>query len=333
MTQDTAPINLSKPLLGDVASSEALIRELYIDLRRRINAWAAITKQTAQARMGYVGQHLVSIATGHPGGRSGARGKDLVISSTEYAEIKTCYRVDQLGACLDCGAVVASIEFECSACNSSNVVRKDDSKWLISIRTQFEYDHILEPKSYYLVLFEFVDIWNPDTIRASIWQVNPLSPGFAYAMIDYYGNIKSKSVSGAPFNLWPYSLKFELMRPRLIYRSYIKSDDSISTEIFPGRDAPVEDTMIDLVEFSRARNLTAAKINVAAERMGLLAVPVGAKRMMIEALMLRVQEAGLSAGVLADSLAYCLYRPDIDKFFSELPELLRGHLESAGLLA
>ena len=60
-----------------VETSERLIDELYIDLRRRINNWASITKQTAQARMGYVGQHLVSIVTGYPGGKSGARGKDL----------------------------------------------------------------------------------------------------------------------------------------------------------------------------------------------------------------------------------------------------------------
>lgn len=172
MATAAAQPTVSPYRLGDVGSSEALIRELYIDLRRRINAWAAITKQTAQARMGYVGQHLVSIATGHPGGRSGARGKDLVISDTEYGEIKTCYRVDQLGACQSCGAVVASIEFECSGCGSENVLRKDDSKWLISIRTADEYDRILEPKHYYLVLFEFVDITKPETIRASIWQVS-----------------------------------------------------------------------------------------------------------------------------------------------------------------
>lgn len=319
--------------LGDVESSEALIRELYVDLRRRINAWAAITKQTAQARMGYVGQHLVSIATGYPGGRSGARGKDLVISNTEYAEIKTCYRVDQLGACQDCGSVVASIEFECAGCGSPNIIRKDDSKWLISIRNADEYDRILEPKHYYLVLFEFTDIWTPDTIRASIWQVNPLSPGFAYAMLDYYGNIKAKSASGAPFNLWPYSLKFELMRPCLIYRSYIKSDDTITTEMFPGRDAPLEDTMIDLAEFSQARNLTPAKINVAAVSMGLPAIPIGAKKAMIASLMQQVQDAGVSPGTLADALAYCLYRPDIDKFFADLPPLLRSHLQVAGLLA
>lgn len=65
--------------LGTIEASEALIKDLYIDLRAKVNAWSKITQQTPQARMGYVGQHLVSVVTGYPGGKSGARGYDLVI--------------------------------------------------------------------------------------------------------------------------------------------------------------------------------------------------------------------------------------------------------------
>ena len=67
--------------LGTIEASEALIKDLYIDLRAKVNAWSKITQQTPQARMGYVGQHLVSVVTGYPGGKSGARGYDLVICS------------------------------------------------------------------------------------------------------------------------------------------------------------------------------------------------------------------------------------------------------------
>lgn len=67
--------------LGTIEASEALIKDLYIDLRAKVNAWSKITQQTPQARMGYVGQHLVSVVTGYPGGKSGARGYDLVIIS------------------------------------------------------------------------------------------------------------------------------------------------------------------------------------------------------------------------------------------------------------
>lgn len=92
--------------LGTIEASEALIKDLYIDLRAKVNAWSKITQQTPQARMGYVGQHLVSVVTGYPGGKSGARGYDLVIDDERHGEIKTCYRVDQLGSCNACGAVV-----------------------------------------------------------------------------------------------------------------------------------------------------------------------------------------------------------------------------------
>jgi len=46
------------PQLGDLASSEELIKDLFVDLRQKTWKWAIITKQTPQARMGYVGQHL-----------------------------------------------------------------------------------------------------------------------------------------------------------------------------------------------------------------------------------------------------------------------------------
>lgn len=51
--------------LGTIEASEQLIYDLYIDLRKKANHWASITHQTAQARMGYVGQHLVSVVTGY----------------------------------------------------------------------------------------------------------------------------------------------------------------------------------------------------------------------------------------------------------------------------
>lgn len=50
----------------------------------------------------------MSVVTGYPGGKSGARGYDLVIDDERHGEIKTCYRVDQLGSCNACGAVVSS---------------------------------------------------------------------------------------------------------------------------------------------------------------------------------------------------------------------------------
>ena len=66
---------------GTPEHAAALLTDLYVRLRRDLQRWAAVTQQTPQPRMGYVGQHLVSVATGHPGGRSGARGDDLKLPS------------------------------------------------------------------------------------------------------------------------------------------------------------------------------------------------------------------------------------------------------------
>jgi hypothetical protein len=116
-------------------------------------------------------------------------------------------------------------------------------------------EEILDPKHYFLVLFEFVDLYSPTTIQASIWQVDPTSPGFAYCMVDYYKNIRAKSRSKAPFNLWPYQLKFDIMKPLLIYRSLIYEDDSIETILFPHRDEPKVHPPKPLQKYSRSRNL------------------------------------------------------------------------------
>ena len=250
--------SLNRDKLGDLKSSERLIQELYIDLRKKVNYWASCTKQTAQARMGYIGQHLVSVVTGYRGGKSGGRGKDLILNKKEYAEIKTCYRVDQLGKCLDCQAVVASIEINCSYCNSKKIDRKQDSKWLLSIRNKNDFENILDPKFYFLVLFDFKNINNPNEIRASIWRVKSKDIGFSYCMIDYYLNIRTKSKSKAPFNLWPFQLKFYLMLPTLIYRSYILNND-VRTEIFSKKDHILE-LPKSFKQYSSSSNLTKEKI-------------------------------------------------------------------------
>jgi len=152
--------------------------------------------------------------------------------------IKTCYRVDQLGSCNACGAVVSSLETECAVCGSTSINRKDDSKWLIAIRNNDEFAKLLDPYRYYFVLFEFESIYdsNNNDIIASIWEVDPKSKGFAYCMIDYYLNIRSQSTSKAPFNMWPHMLKFALTEPTLIYRSKITNDGNIITDVFPSKN-------------------------------------------------------------------------------------------------
>jgi predicted RNA-binding Zn-ribbon protein involved in translation (DUF1610 family) len=320
------------PALGSLESSEQLIRDLYIDLRRKISEWANLTKQTAQARMGYVGQHLVSVVTGYPGGRSGARGYDLVIQDKGFGEIKTCYRVDQLGKCLTCGKPVAPGELVCPHCGSTPILRNDDSKWLIGMSHEGDFGAILDPYRYYLVLFDFTDMQYPDTIRSSIWEVDPLSPGFAYCMIDYWFNIRAKSVSKAPFNMWPFQLKFDLMRPLLIYRSLIH-EDTIRTERFPGVHPAEYHVPEPLQEYARSQNLKGDKLQVLSSLLNIkVDAPVTKKLVFLTALQKEVDKRKISSDAVTDALARALYYDDIKARLKTLPGNLPTRLKEAKLI-
>jgi hypothetical protein len=320
--------------LGDQRSSEVLIKELYVDLRRRVNQWAAITHQTAQARMGYVGQHLVSVVTGYPGGKSGARGHDLIIDPTKdsFGEIKTCYRIDQLGLCLDCGARVAAIEQACSVCDSDNIAKKDDSKWLLTIKDPKELREALEPTYYFLVLFEGIMEPEEGTIQSSVWRVDPNEPGFALCAIDYFLNIRSRSKSKAPFNWWPYSAKFYLMKPELAYRSLILSDDTIRTITFGDRYGQPEAPGSWAADFSRSSFLKLGQLRDAVSKLGIrdrAESKAGALALL--------DSCGLEASAVADAVALCHYGPDIqDALLREKPDpelevVVRGALARFGL--
>lgn len=250
--------DIASPSLGSSEHAEALLRDLYVRLRHDLKKWATVTMQTPQPRMGYVGQHLVSVVTGFQGGRSGARGDDLKMPSGRPGEIKCCYRVDQLGKCGSCGVSVASIESRCpnEKCRGEDIRRSDDSKWLLSPKNEKELEDLFFPEKYYFVLFEFEDINKADNVDVIIYEVSPTAPGFALCMIDYYFNIRSKSKSKAPFNLWPHSAKFTMMKPKKIYHSTIHPDDTISTTTFPGVHEGTISPMSDLQNYVKSGTIT-----------------------------------------------------------------------------
>ncbi|MFH1600304.1 MAG: MamI family restriction endonuclease [Pseudomonadota bacterium] len=311
--------------IGTPQAAEELLTDLYVRLRRDLQRWALVTKQTPQPRMGYVGQHLVSVVTGHPGSRSGARGDDLQLDDGTVAEIKCCYRVDQLGACIKCGTAVASIEKICpnAACGSRELTRKDDSKWLLSPKSEKELEELFVPTAYYLVLFEFSDLQAAEDIDVFIYRVDPNSLGFSLCMIDYFFNIRANSKSGAPFNLWPDSPKFHLMRPELIYWSIIKPDDSIDTRIFPGRDPAQLQEFGDFTGLAGAKTISDDAIVALGKAMGVDVSVVGKelpRAKMRFAKLKALQEVrekdGWSAIEVADQLARAVYRPLLVKLAS-----------------
>lgn len=311
--------------LGSLAASEQLIRDLYINLRNKVNAWSEITKQTPQARMGYIGQHLVSVVTGHSGGKSGARGYDLIIDKEHYGEIKTCYRVDQLGSCGDCNAVVSSLERKCAECGSTNIIRKDDSKWLISIRNDNEFEKILEPEKYYFVLFEFENIYDTENhnIIASIWEVDPKKKGFGFCMMDYYLNIRKNCNSKAPFNMWPHQFKFALTNPKLIYRSIIKENGEIKTNIFPSLNNTYFEELEPLETYSQTKTITleAAKQVLAHFNYEERKIPRSKKEILTAIEELRIAK-NIPNYELCDAFADAIYLPLLIPHKSEIPKKL-----------
>ncbi len=316
--------------LGTLEASEALISDLYIDLRAKVNEWSAITKQTPQARMGYVGQHLVSVVTGYPGGKSGARGYDLLMDGGAYGEIKTCYRVDQLGSCNRCGAVVSSLETVCSSCGSAEINRKDDSKWLIALRNDKEFEEVVEPLRYYFVLFEFEELNNAanNNILASIWEVDPKTKGFAFCMIDYYLNIRAKSKSKAPFDLWPHSFKFLLTKPMLIYRAVIKANGTIETKIFPTLKNTEKTVLKELTEYSGARTITPASvINVIHRFFPGKDVRLTSRHDCLDLLESLRAEHHISNDDLCDAFAEEIYLPLILPHKADLPDAIKRYYE------
>src|SRR3990167_875674 len=116
-----------------------LLNELVLQPRINDIKWSKITKQTPNIKIGYPGQHLASLITGMTGERTGARGNDLIDGS----EVKSCSRIDQLDLCSDCKSPVARHEEKCSNCGSSNISRKNDSKWLFSIKNEDELNFLL----------------------------------------------------------------------------------------------------------------------------------------------------------------------------------------------
>lgn len=205
-------------------------------LQPRINAikWSKITKQTPNIKIGYPGQHLASLITGMEGERTGARGNDLIDGS----EVKSCSRIDQLDKCLNCGGPVARLEEKCSNCNSGNIQRGNDSKWLFGIRNKEELDVLTKQvKRVVLILGDYPNFDNGDynTLRFQafeIWTNDKRCKRFVEIMTNYYYKIylahkkKDASKTPAPKNFWPYQYQFFVCNPILIFSCIVENANS-----------------------------------------------------------------------------------------------------------
>lgn len=217
-------------IFDNVEQIELLLSELVLEPRLNAIRWSAITKQTPNIKIGYPGQHLASLVTGMTGERTGARGNDL----RDGSEVKSCSRIDQLDSCAACKAPVARLEEECSECGSKVILRKNDSKWLFSIRNENDLDLLTNRiRRIILIIGDYpnFEVNDFETIRFQsfeIWPKNIRHRRFAEIMSNYYLKIYRKhrranpGKTPAPKNFWPYQYQFYLCNPIQTFSCIIK---------------------------------------------------------------------------------------------------------------
>ena len=205
-------------------------------LQPRINAikWSAITKQTPNIKIGYPGQHLASLIAGMEGERTGARGNDLIDGS----EVKSCSRIDQLDICKNCDSPIARLENKCSNCGSSDIERKNDSKWLFGIRNEAELETLIHGvKRVLLVMGDYPNFDDGDfsTLRFQAFEIWPESERnfrFGEIMTNYYYKIylahkkKNRAKTPAPKNFWPYQYQFYMCNPMPTFTCIVENANS-----------------------------------------------------------------------------------------------------------
>lgn len=208
------------------------ITDLIIEPRKKAATWSRITKQTASLRIGYPGQHLASLVTGVEGEKTGARGNDLADGS----EVKSCSRVDQLDKCKDCDMPVLRQEQKCGLCGSENLDRRNDSKWLFTIRNKDDLNTLLNDphvNRIILIIDDYPNFGQGDysDIRIRVFEIWPKKirhTRFGQIMTNYYHKIYlihkklNQDKTPAPKNFWPDQYQFYLCNPIQTFSAKIK---------------------------------------------------------------------------------------------------------------
>lgn len=210
---------------------ESFITEIIIKPKNALSKWARLTNQTPAAKIGYIGQHLSSLITGVQGTGSGARGDDL----SDGSEVKSCNKVDQADKCRNCGSRVLRIEDHCSSCGSTNIERKDDSKWLFTVRDEHELQQYLNMDRIVLLLMDYPKFEEDDfrDIRITSFEIYPNEKRmevFNKLISNHYYNIYLPKANNGqktnPMNLHPWSFQFYKCNPIKTFECIIKNIDT-----------------------------------------------------------------------------------------------------------
>lgn len=229
---------------------EKFIQDAIISPRNVMKEWSLITGQTPAAKIGYIGQHLASLITGVRGTGSGARGDDLI----DGTEVKSCNKIDQVDECKDCKKHVMRYETKCSHCGSERISRKDDSKWLFSVKDQHELDQYKNLDRILLILMDYPLFKQEDysSIRISAFEIYPKNERmkvFCSLIENHYNNIYLPKITGEkkkgnPMNLHPGGIQFYKCNPIQIFQCTIRNINTKKPSIDIDREsyiAPQQD--------------------------------------------------------------------------------------------
>lgn len=211
---------------------QEFIKELIVAPQQILEKWSKITNQTPATKIGYIGQHLASLITGIPGTGTGARGDDL----SDGSEVKSCNKVDQVDTCNECGHRVMRYQKRCPnpECNSTDINRKNDSKWLFTIRSEKELKQYINMNRVVLILMDYPEFTkhNYNDIRISCFEIYPNEKRmqvFNDLITNYYYNIYKPKVDRRkktnPMNLHPFSFQFYKCNPIQTFECTIKDID------------------------------------------------------------------------------------------------------------
>ena len=256
----------------NLSKIKAFINDMIISPRKSLRYWSSITNQTPAVKIGYIGQHLASLITGMPGTRSGARGNDLV----DGTEVKSCNKIDQADKCRNCGNRVMRADAVCPVCGSANIDRKDDSKWLFSIRDEFELNQYHNIDRVFLLLTDYPGFDEGDfsDIRISAFEIYPKEERmkiFNELIDNHYWNIyRPKADNGGktnPMNLHPWMFQFYKCNPIMTFQCLIKDIDGspsvdiskfVAPEVERGKDLQLVPMPSSLLKSKEWDNLLSA---------------------------------------------------------------------------
>lgn len=207
------------------------IMDLFVNPRKILYEWSCLTEQTNHTKIGYTGQHLASVILNIKGCKTGARGNDCI----DGTEVKSCSRVDQSDKCDRCKINILRLDRLCPNCNKNDkIIRNNDSKWLLTIRSQKELDSYLNLDRLLLIIEDYPEFnkQNYNDISIAVYEIYPkkdICSNFSKLITSYFSEIYSINLEKnpkkvpAPKNFWPHSFQFHMCNPFEIFKCHIKN--------------------------------------------------------------------------------------------------------------